>query len=188
MTTGLRRTAAFGELGMIGNRRWLGASVMLVAALSASAAVLPPPTTTAATSGGTTPQLTVFGIPQAATGTLATRLDGSLAAIAQRYPTISSDHPLRDLHQMNPAARFLLATPLSTPLVSIDAITTGDPQALRAALEGLGLQKAAVFSNDVGGWLPVSQIASASALAGMHYMRAAMPRKRSSIVATQGDF
>ncbi len=173
---------------MIGNRRWLGASVMLIATLGASAAVLPPPITTAAPSGGTTPQLTVFGIPQAATGTLATRLDGSLATISQRYPTISSDHPLRDLHQMNPAARFLLSAPLATPLVSIDAVTTGDPQALRAALERLGLQKAAVFSNDVGGWLPVSQIANASALAELHFMRAAMPRKRSSIVATQGDF
>lgn len=173
---------------MIGNRRWLGASVMLIAALGASAAVLPPPTVTAAASGSTTPQLTVFGIPQAATGALATKLDGSLAAISQRYPSVSSDHPMRDLHQMNPAARFLLSTPLATPLVSIDAVTRGDPQALRAALVALGLQKAAVFSNDVGGWLPVSQIARASALAELHFMRAAMPRKRSSVVATQGDF
>jgi len=160
---------------MFGNRRWLGASV-IAALVSASVAY------------GTTPQLTVFGIPQAATGTLATRLDGSLAAISQRYPTVSSDQPMRDLHQMNPAARFLLSTPLATPLVSIDAITTGDPQALRAALEKLGLQNAAVFANDVGGWLPVSQIANASALGELHFMRAAMPRKRSSIVATQGDF
>jgi hypothetical protein len=173
---------------MIGNRPWLSASVMLIAALSASAAVLPPPTATAGALGSTTPQLTAFGIPQAATGALATKLDGPLAAISQRYPTVSSDHPLRDLHQMNPAARFLLATPLATPLVSVDAITTGDPRALRAALERLGLQKAAVFSNDVGGWLPVSQIANASALGELHFMRAAMPRKRSSIVATQGDF
>jgi len=173
---------------MIGNHRWLGASVMLIAALAASAAILPPPATTAAASVGTTPQLMVFGIPRAATGPLATKLDGSLAAISQRYPTVSSDRPMRDLHQINPAARFLLSTPLATPLVSVDAVTTGDPRALRAALEGLGLQKAAVFANDVGGWLPVSQIANASALGELHFMRAAMPRKRSSIVATQGDF
>jgi hypothetical protein len=138
-----------------------------------------------AETGSTAPRLTLFGIPTAGRPA---NLDSSLAEIAQRYPTVSTDHALRDLHQMNPAARFRLSTPLATPLVSIDAITTGDPQALKTALEALGLQQASVFSNDVGGWLPVDQIASASAVAQLHFMRAAMPRKRSSSVATQGDF
>ena len=66
-------------------------------------------------------------------------------------------------------------------------IATGDPQALQAALASLGMRDIAVFSNDVGGWLPVSQLARASALADA-FARAAMPRTRSSIVATQGDF
>jgi hypothetical protein len=161
---------------------------MFVATLQASAAILPRPVVTGTASGATAPRLTVFGIPQAVIGTQAMKLDGSLAQISQRYATVSPDHPLRDLHQMNPAAHFLLAAPLATPLVSIDATTTGDPQALKTALEGLGLQGAAVFSNDVGGWLPVTQIANASALAQLHSMRAALPRKRSSSVATQGDF
>src|SRR3569833_3089556 len=127
----LRRTPAYGEVCMIGNRRWLGASVMLVAALGVCAAVLPPVPSTASAPDAATPRLTVFGIPQAVSGTAASRLDGSLAAISQRYPAVSSDHPLRDLHQMNPAARFLLATPLATPLVSYAAVATGDPRALR---------------------------------------------------------
>src|SRR5689334_12757412 len=133
---------------MIGTGWWIGASasVMLVATLEASAAVLPPPVTAGAETGSTAPRLTVFGIPQPAAGAQPANLDGSLAQISQRYPTVSSDHPLRDLHQMNPAARFRLSTPLATPLVSIDAITTGDPQALKTALEALGLQQAAVFS------------------------------------------
>lgn len=169
-------------------RRCLSWSVMFVATLQASAAILPRPVVTGTASGATAPRLTVFGIPQAVIGTQAMKLDGSLAQISQRYATVSPDHPLRDLHQMNPAAHFLLAAPLATPLVSIDATTTGDPQALKTALEGLGLQGAAVFSNDVGGWLPVTQIANASALAQLHSMRAALPRKRSSSVATQGDF
>ena len=173
---------------MIGTRWWIGVSVMLVTTLGASAAVLPPPATAAAEAGTTAPRLTVFGIPQPAAGARPANLDGSLVQISQRYATVSPDHPLRDLHQMNPAARFRLATPLATPLVSVDAITTGDPQALKTALEALGLQQAAVFSNDVGGWLPVNQIANASAVAQLHFMRAAMPRRRSSIVATQGDF
>ena len=46
----------------------------------------------------------------------------------------------------------------------IDAITTGDPRALASALQNLGLRDGAVFANDVGGWLPVDQIARAAML------------------------
>ena len=182
---------------MIDYRRWLGASVMLVATLQAGAAIQPPLAgtrsigSTSASATATTPQLTVFGVPQKATSTTniqAGRLDGPLTEVAQRYPTVSTTHPIRDLHAINPAARFRLAAPLTTPEVSIDAIATGDPQALKTSLQNLGLRDAAVFSNDVGGWLPVDQLANASSLAGLHFARAAMPRTRSSVVATQGDF
>ena len=180
-------------------RRWLGASVMLVATLQAVAAIQPPlaatrsigASATSAASTGTAAQLSVFGVPQkttSATGIQAGRLDGPLTDIAQRYPTVSAAHPVRDLHEMNPAARFRLSTPLATPEVLIDAIATGDPQELKTSLESLGLRDVAVFSNDIGGWLPVDQLANASALAGLHFARAAMPRTRSSVVATQGDF
>ena len=180
-------------------RRWLGASVMLVATLQAVAAIQPPLTATGslgasattAASTGAAAQLSVFGVPQksaATTGIQSGRLDGPLTDIAQRYPTVSSAHPIRDLHALNPAARFRLSTPLTTPEVLIDAIATGDPQTLKVSLESLGLRDVAVFSNDVGGWLPVDQLANASALAGLHFARAAMPRTRSSVVATQGDF
>ena len=141
--------------------------------------------------GTTAAQLTVFGVPQkasTATNIQAGRLDGPLTDVAQRYPTVSTAHPIRDLHAINPAVHFRLTTPLTTPEVLIDAIATGDPQALKASLEALGLRNTAVFSNDVGGWLPVNQLANASALAGLHFARAAMPRTRSSVVATQGDF
>jgi hypothetical protein len=190
---------------MIDYRRCLGASVMLVATLQAVAAIQPPliaarsiassgVAATNTTTGGTTPQLTVFGIPQqtgsaaAATAIQAGRLDGSLTDVAQRYPSISSAHPIRDLHAINPAAHFRIATPLTTPEVLIDAVATGDPQALKTSLQNLGLRDVAVFANDVGGWLAVDQLANASALPGLHFARAAMPRTRSSVVATQGDF
>jgi hypothetical protein len=182
---------------MIDYRRWLGAGVMLVATLQAGAAIQPPPagtrsiSSTATSAAGTAPQLTVFGVPQKATATpniQAGRLDGPLTDVAQRYPTVSTAHPIRDLHAINPAMHFRLTAPLTTPEVLIDAIATGDPQALKASLENLGLRNAAVFSNDVGGWLPVTQLPAASALAGLHFARAAMPRTRSSAVATQGDF
>jgi len=183
-------------------RRWLSTSVMLVATLQAGAAIQPPlaatrpigssgASATSTSSASTAAQLTVFGVPQkasSATAVQAGRLDGSLTDVAQRYSTVSSTHPIRDLHAINPAARFRLSTPLTSPEVLIDAIAIGDPQALKTSLQNLGLRDVAVFSNDVGGWLPVDQLANASALAEMHFARAAMPRTRSSVVATQGDY
>jgi hypothetical protein len=168
--------------------RGIGTGVMLVAALQASAAIAPHSPITAGATSGTQPQLKVFGIPSTTSSAHGAKLDSSLREISQRYPAVSSAHAMRDLHQINPAARFRLSTPLSGPQVLVDAITTGDPQALKASLESLGLQDAAVFVNDVGGWLPVDQLANAEALTELHFVRAAMPRTRSSVVATQGDF
>jgi len=158
---------------MVDGRIGLAVCVMLAAGTSAAATP-------------TAPRLTVFGVPQSRAAV--ERLDGPLRDIAQRYPTLATDHPVRNLHAINPAARFRLASPLAIPEVSIDAITTGDPQSLKTALEGLGLRDGAVFSNDVGGWLPVDQLSNANALSELYFARAAMPRTRSSMVATQGDF
>src|SRR5882757_7928492 len=124
------------------NGRWMSAKVMLVAALqmsatlAASAAIRPHPAaapaadsaSTAAT--GAAPRLTVFGVPQnsASVTVPAGKLDGSLTDVAQRYPTLAADHPIRDLHAINPAARFRLSNPLTTPEIAIDAIASGDPQ------------------------------------------------------------
>jgi hypothetical protein len=175
---------------MIEHRYWMSALVMLVVTARPPAEAATTRVAAQANPAGTSPRLTVFGIPQAnATGhVLASKLDGSLAEISQRYATIPADQPLSSLHAINPAARFRLSAPLTTPEVSIDAITTGDPQALKSALQNLGLRDAAVFSNDVGGWLPVDQLASAGALTELHFARAAMPHTRSGVVATQGDF
>lgn len=95
---------------------------------------------------------------------------------------------LQDLHALNPAARFSRPANSSAPLVLIDAITKGDPQKLKAALVGLGLQRAAQYSNDVGGWLPVDQLDAASALTEVHAIRAAMMRTKSGAVTSQGDY
>jgi hypothetical protein len=137
------------------------------------------------------PGLRVFGAApaQAARRAGADRLDGALAEVAQRYPGLSADHPLADLRAINPAARFRLSAPLTTPEVLIDAVTSGDAQALKRALVDLGLRDVAVFSNDVGGWLPLDQIARAASLTQLRYARASMPRTRAAgPVATQGDF
>jgi hypothetical protein len=116
------------------------------------------------------------------------KFDASLAEIARHVAALRAGHELEDLHVLNPAAKFVQAAGSSRPLVSIDAITKGDPQKLKAALVGLGLQHAAQFSNDVGGWLPIDQLDSAVALDEVHAMRAAMSKTRTGAITSQGDF
>lgn len=71
--------------------------------------------------------------------------------------------------------------------VTVDVIAKGDAKALRAQLEKLGFQTTAVFHNDIGGRLPVSQIENAAALSGV--VRISVPEKhtRAGNVRSQGD-
>src|SRR5581483_155471 len=101
---------------MIGIRRWLGTGFMLVWALQASAAIQPMTVDRSAAAVGTTSRLTVFGIAQPASSSPIPvspgKLDGTLTAVAQNYPTISAaGHQIQSLHTLNPAARFRLSTP-----------------------------------------------------------------------------
>ena len=116
------------------------------------------------------------------------KFDGSLAEISRHVSTLRVGHEIEDLRALNPAAKFLQTASSSTPLVLIDAITTGDPQKLKSALVGLGLQHAAQFSNDVGGWLPINQLEAAAALGEVHGMRAAMSKTRTGAITSQGDY
>jgi hypothetical protein len=116
------------------------------------------------------------------------KFDASLAEIARHVSSVRPGHAVEDLHALNPAAKFTQPANSSTPLVLIDAITTGDPQKLKSALVGLGLQRASQYANDVGGWLPVDQLDAATRLTELHAIRAAMPRTRSGAIQTQGDF
>jgi hypothetical protein len=116
------------------------------------------------------------------------KLDAALAQLTNHVSLAGSGATLADLHTLNPAAKFIQRAADSTPLVSVDAVTRGDPQQLERALVQLGLQNPTVYSNDVGGWLPVSQIDAASQISSLHSIRAAMSRTRSGAVTSQGDF
>jgi hypothetical protein len=117
----------------------------------------------------------------------ARKMDAALAEISRHLSQVRADHAIEDLHTLNPAARF--GQPAGgEPMVLVDAVTSGDPAALKAALVDLGLQRAAVFANDVGGWLPVSQLNAATLRDEVHAIRAAMPRTRVGAVTTQGDY
>jgi len=117
------------------------------------------------------------------------KLDGALADLSRHAALVRPGSALADLHSLSPAARFVQTATGAAPLVSIDAVTRGDPQQLKSALVALGLQHAAVYSNDVGGWLPVNQIEAAAARSEVVSIRAAMSRTRTTgPVATQGDY
>jgi hypothetical protein len=116
------------------------------------------------------------------------KFDGALADLSRHAAAARPDHAIEDLSSLAPAVRFKQSESGATPLVLIDAVTRGDPQQLQAALVALGLQHPSVYSNDVSGWLPVTQLDAATVRAEVHSIRAAMPRARSGAVTTQGDF
>jgi hypothetical protein len=148
----------------------------------------------AAAARATSQQVASTGTPLSAfgsrgpTGALSPKLDGALADLARHISRVRPGHELADLRSLNPGARFVQPQPGEPPRVLVDAVTRGDPQQLRAALTGLGLTGATVYANDVGGWLPVSQLAAAAARAEVHSVRAALPHTRAGAVTSQGDF
>ena len=124
---------------------------------------------------------------QRQSGTTA-KMDSVLADLSRHTALARPDHLLADLHSLSPAARFAQLSTGGGAYVAIDATTRGDARALEASLVALGLQHAAVYSNDVGGLLPVSQLAAAAARGEVASIRAAMSRRRAGPVALQGDF
>jgi hypothetical protein len=116
------------------------------------------------------------------------KMDSVLADLSRHASLARPDHLLADLHSLSPAARFAQVSSDGQAYVAIDATTRGDPRQLEASLVALGLRKPAVYSNDVGGLLPVGQIAAAAARGEVASIRAAMSRSRAGVVATQGDF
>ena len=158
---------------------------------AAHPAVLPPRATiTSSSPTSTAPNLRAFGARSASQRLSAggRKLDGALADLTNHLSLMRAQNALSDLHSLSPAARFMQRSSDTTPLVLVDAVTRGDPEQLKNALVALGLQSASVFSNDVSGWLPVTQIEAAGARAEVHSIRAAMPHGRAGAVTSQGDF
>jgi hypothetical protein len=135
-------------------------------------------------------RLHVFGArsAQQRQSAAAAKFDGPLADLSRHAALARPDHAVEDLRSLAPAVRFKQSAADAAPLVLVDAVTRGDPQQLKAALVSLGLQHPSVYSNDVGGWLPVAQLDAASETAEVHSIRAAIPHTRTGAVTSQGDF
>jgi len=168
----------------------LALALTLLAPYAAYPAPPAPQSTVPGSTSGTS-ALHVFGDGRSARQRLGSRgakLDSALAELTSHLNLASSQNAVADLHSMSPAARFIQRSSDATPLVLVDAVTRGDPQQLKNALVALGLQNPSVYSNDVSGWLPVTQIEAATASGELHSIRAAMPRARSGAITSQGDF
>ncbi len=120
----------------------------------------------------------------------AAKFDATLAELSRHASLATAPAALAQLHALNPAARFKMSSRGAGALVLVDAVTRGDPRELEAALVGLGLERPAVYANDVGGWLPLADLDRAVARAEVAAVRAAMPRTRASAstVTSQGAF
>jgi len=165
------------------------AAAALVGMMTVAATAPPRPILRhAAVAAGAAPLMAFGGrsATQLASG-IGGKLDAALADLTRHVDRARPGHTLEDLHSLSPAARFMQRGAGAEPLVAIDAVTRGDPQALKGALVSLGLEHPAVFRNDVGGWLPVGAIDTAAARSEVASLRAGLSRAR-AVVATQGDF
>jgi len=160
-----------------------------LAIVAAASAVIPWHMPLRAVNAPGAAQLKAFGgrSAQQVASPSGSKFDAALAAIARHANTLRPGHELEDLRSINPAARFAQAGD-GTPLVLIDAITRGDPSQLKSMLINMGLRRPAQYSNDVGGWLPVSQLDAVTQQTELHSIHAAMPYTRSGVVTSQGDF
>ncbi len=71
--------------------------------------------------------------------------------------------------------------------VVIDAVATGDPQALKAQMEGLGATVGGIAGKLVSAQIPIDQIPALTALAELQFARPAMAITHAGSVTSQGD-
>ena len=99
-------------------------------------------------------RLMAFGGRGTAQRAAGSKLDAALSDLQRHANRVGTTNPVLDLRSINPAAHFMVSKSTGTAYVAVDAVTRGDPQRLKAQLVGLGMQRPAVYLNDVGGWLP----------------------------------
>jgi Subtilase family len=71
--------------------------------------------------------------------------------------------------------------------VVVDAVASGDVEILKADLTSLGMQEAVAFGRIVSGYLPVSSIPAAAALASLKFAQTAKAVTQVGSVTSQGD-
>ncbi len=141
---------------------------------------------------GSPTQLRVIGAPHMAISerlsATNTKLDGALMRAKASQTAATSNAIVTNVGGDDPLVHLKTIAPLNTQSILVDVIAHGDPQVLKQQLQALNFQTSAVVGNDIGGWLPLNQIANAAALQNLRSMHASMMHTRTGAVNSQGDF
>lgn len=128
----------------------------------------------------------VLGVDNAGKDPAATKVNPALLAIYSEHQA----HLRQTVGQGQRAPAFKSRNPLARTgdgYVVIDAAAAGDPQAMAADLEQLGLKDTAVFGRMVSGRLPISAIPALKILPSLKFARPAYAITHSGSVDSQGD-
>ncbi len=90
-----------------------------------------------------------------------------LIALYDEYSSYLASHNARAFQSANPLVRVI------DDRVVVDAVASGDVNALKADLVSLGMQQAVAFGRIVSGQLPISAIPAMAALPSLNFARAA---------------
>jgi hypothetical protein len=121
-------------------------------------------------------------------GMVPSRKDGTLKKIGYDLALLHFEH--KEFSATPTLAPFKPSNPLlrlRNESVLVDAVATGDVKALESALRQLGLQQVSVHGRYVSGYLPISALAKAAALAELRFVRSALATKNVGAVTSQGD-
>ena len=112
-------------------------------------------------------------------------------------PMAKLAHSLLNLHEQyttyltqRSAVPFSSSDPLVTLVdqrVVVDAVASGDVNALKVDLESLGMQHAVAFGRVVSGQLPMSALAAVASMASLQFAQPATAILNAGTVTSQGD-
>jgi subtilisin family serine protease len=118
----------------------------------------------------------------------ATGKEGPLAKVDQALAVVYEEQ--ESYRARGDGAVFTPSNPLlrvSAGRVVVDAVASGDVQALKRDLEALGMQGAVAFGRIVSGQLPIAAIEGAAALASLQFARPAYATTNVGLATSQGD-
>jgi len=109
------------------------------------------------------------------------KLAHSLVNLHEQYTTYLTQRSAVPFSSSDPLVRLVDNS------VVVDAVASGDVNALKADLESLGMQQAVGFGRVVSGQLPVSAIPAAARLTSLRFARSVVAVTSAGAVTTQGD-
>src|SRR5437870_250780 len=109
------------------------------------------------------------------------KLTHSLVALQGQYASHLAQRSAAPFRSNDPLVRLV------DDRVTIDAVASGDVDALKADLVFLGMQEAVAFGSIVSGQLPISAIPAVASLPSLRFAQSAMAMTNAGNVTSQGD-